>query len=128
MARKANESTNAPAEEDVQAALRNIEDRYADLASERGVYMQKCKRIREGMSDDYDRASDKGISKKLLKKIVKEREYERKIDALTIDLEPDERSELEMLVEKLGEFANTPLGKAAMAQADGKTTLAQAGV
>jgi len=29
---------------------------------------------------------------------------------------------------KLGEFANTPLGKAAMAKADGKATLARAGV
>src|SRR3954468_5604469 len=112
MAKKATDNT--PAGEDIQAAVSNIEARYADLASERGVYMQKCKRIREGMSDDYDRAADKGISKKLLKKIVKERELERKIDALTLDLEPDEQSELAMLIEKLGEFGELPLGKAAI--------------
>lgn len=120
MAKKANDATNSPADEDVQAAVKNIEGRYFDLASERGVYMQKCKRIREGMSDDYDRASDKGISKKLLKKIIKERELERKIEALTDDLEADERSELEMLVEKLGAFVDTPLGKAAVAKAGGE--------
>lgn len=110
----------------MQAAIANIEQCYADLASERGVYMAKCKRIRETMAGDYDAASEKGISKKLLKKIVKERELERKIFALSDGLEPDERSEIDMLKEKLGEFANTPLGKAALAQADGGA-LAQAG-
>jgi hypothetical protein len=90
--------------------------------------MQKCKRIREAMANDYDTASNRGISKKLLKKIVKERELERKIEGLTDDLEPDERSELEMLIEKLGEFANTPLGQAAMAKADGNATLKAVGV
>jgi hypothetical protein len=68
---------------------------------------------------DYDSASEKGISKKLLKKIVKERDLERKIAKLTDDLEPDEVNEHAMLMEKLGEFANTPLGKAALASASG---------
>lgn len=117
MARKANENTNSPSDEDVKSAVKNIEERYQDLASERGVYMQKCKRIREGMANDYEAAGNRGISKKLLKKIIKERDLERKIEALTIDLEPDERSELEMLVEKLGAFVDTPLGKAAVAAA-----------
>lgn len=118
MAKKAND-TNSPADEDVKAAVKAIEERYDDLASERGTYMQKCKRIREGMANDYEAAGNRGISKKLLKKIIQERTYERKIDALTADLEPDERSELEMLVEKLGAFADTPLGQAAVAQAGG---------
>jgi hypothetical protein len=118
MAKRANENTNGPDDTDVQAAVQNIEQRYVELASERGVYMQKCKRIREGMASDYDDAVNKGIAKKLLKKIVKERDLERKIYALGDDLEPDEVSEIEMLKEKLGEFANTPLGKAAMAQAE----------
>src|ERR1700682_5812423 len=98
MAKQANENT--PDSEHVQAAIENIEQRYSELASERGVYMQKCKRIREAMAGHYDEASDKGISKKLLKKIVKERDLERKIFALADDLEPDELSEIEMLKEK----------------------------
>ena len=89
--------------------------------------MSKCKKIREIMAGDYDTASDKGISKKLLKKIIKERELERKISALTDDLESDERSEFDMLTEKLGEFANTPLGKAALGKVQGDDALAQAG-
>lgn len=127
MARKANETTNSPDSEDVKAAVRNIEERFADLASERGVYMQKCKRIREGMANDYDTAGNRGISKKLLKTIVKERELERRIAALSNELEIDEQSERDMLIEKLGDFINTPLGGAAVARADGGSTLAGVG-
>jgi hypothetical protein len=127
MARQANHNTNSPSEDDVQSAVANIEQCYSDLASERGKYMASCKKIRDVMAGDYDKASDQGISKKLLKKIIKERELERKIGALTDDLEADERSEHEMLKDKLGEFANTPLGKAALAKVDGGTALAQAG-
>lgn len=117
MARKANETTNAPDSEDVQAAVKNIELHYEELAHERGVYMQKCKRIREKMANDYEVAGNRGISKKLLKTIIKERDLERKIDAITLELEPDERSEREMLVEKLGDFGQLPLGKAAIDKA-----------
>lgn len=34
-----------------------------DLATERGKYMQKCKKIREGMADEYETAGKRGISK-----------------------------------------------------------------
>jgi hypothetical protein len=51
------------------------------------------------MAGDYESAIEKGISKKLMKKVVKEREFERKIFALSDDLEADERSEMDMLKE-----------------------------
>jgi F0F1-type ATP synthase membrane subunit b/b' len=131
MARAANEAApNSPTPEHVKDSLKAIEECYGDLATERGKYMQKCKKIRESMSDEYDSAAKRGISKKLLKKIVKERELDRKIEALTADLEEDERSEMDMLMEKLGDFANTPLGKAAqaaMASAPGNGAQAAAG-
>jgi hypothetical protein len=127
MARKANENINSPDDADVQAAVRNIEAHDEELASLRGSYMLSCRRVHEKKTAEYEAAGNRGISKKLLKLIVKERIYERKIDALGQNLEPDERSELEMLVEKLGEFANTPLGAAAVARADGKATLSSVG-
>jgi hypothetical protein len=49
--------------------------------SERSVY--KCKKICEVMAGDYDTASDKGVSKKLLKKIIKERGLERQFSRCT---------------------------------------------
>ena len=42
------------------------------------------------MAGHVDTASDRGISKKLLKLIIKERELERKVDGLHTDLEADE--------------------------------------
>jgi len=125
MARAASE--NSPSDGHVLEAVQNIEESYRKLDTERAVYMNKCKSVRAEMKDHYSDAGNLGISKKLLAKIIKERQYERKIDALTADLEPDERSELEMLIEKLGEFGSTPLGQAALAKADGAGTLAQAG-
>jgi len=126
-AKRANENPNSPDETDVQAAVANIEQNYVDLAKERGIYMNKCKKIRATMAGDYDTAAQKGIAKKLLKMIIKERELERKIYAVADSLENDERSEMDMLKEKLGEFANTPLGKAALAQTAGGNGQAQAG-
>ncbi len=125
MARPASE--NSPADGHVQEAVSNIEESYRKLDTERAVYMNKCKAVRAEMKDHYSDAGNLGISKKLLAKIIKERQLERKIDALTADLEPDERSELEMLIEKLGEFGSTPLGQAALAKADGAAAPAQAG-
>jgi proline dehydrogenase len=125
MARPANEK-NAPSEDDVQAAVGNIEQGYAELLRERGIYMQKCRKIREAIANDYEQAADHGISKKLLKKIVKERELERRIAGLTDDLEPDEINEHQMLLEKLGEFANTPLGSAALQRAEMRSKVAAA--
>ena len=121
MARPASE--NSPADGHVREAVANIEESYRKLDTERAVYMNKCKAVRAEMKDFYADAGNVGISKKLLAKIIKERQLERKIDALTADLEPDERNELEMLVTKLGEFADTPLGAAAVAAAEGRATL-----
>jgi hypothetical protein len=89
--------------------------------------MKRSKKIREIMAGDYETASDQGISKKALKLIVKERALERQICGLHDDLEPDERSELEMLTEKLGDYANTPLGAAALDKAKGDEALSSVG-
>jgi predicted KAP-like P-loop ATPase len=97
------------------------------LLTEKSVYMTKCKRIREVLGTHEDTASNRGISKKLLRTIIKERAFERKINDLHDILEPDEQSELEMLTEKLGDFANRPLGGAAIAKATGADTLASVG-
>lgn len=121
-------TANEPAAEDVQAAVEAIEKLDGDLLSEKMAYMNRCKIIRKMKADKYDHASDQGINRKLLKAKIKERDLERKIDGITEDFEADEVNEYEMLTEKLGEFANTPLGQAAMARADGKGTQTRMGV
>jgi hypothetical protein len=89
--------------------------------------MQGSKKIRAAMREDFAAAKADGIKPKLLRKICKERDLERTIAGLHDDLEDDEKNEIGMLIEKLGEFANTPLGKAAVAKANGGEAAAQAG-
>jgi hypothetical protein len=114
--------SNEPSTEDVQDAVQSIEKLFGDLLSERMSYMSRCKIIRKMVADKYEYAADQGISKKALKVLIKERDLERKIEALSDDLEADERNEYEMLSEKLGDFGTSPLGQAAMAKAGGKQT------
>jgi len=118
-------SANEPSAEHVVEAVEQIEKLFGDMLSEKMAYMKKCKDIRKIIADEYETAGNRGISKKLLKTKIKERDLERKIDGLTKDLEDDERSEYEMISEKLGEFAELPLGQAALARA-AKNTAAQA--
>jgi hypothetical protein len=87
--------------------------------------MGRSKRIRAVMADHYASAQNLGIAKKLLRKIIKERKLERDFVALKDDLENDEVSELAMLQEKLGEFANSPLGAAAIRAASNAQVAAE---
>ncbi len=55
MAKKANENTNAPSEDDVQQAVANIEQNYTDLLPERGIYTNKCRGIGRRPTVERDR-------------------------------------------------------------------------
>ena len=81
----------------------------------------------QSKADQYDIASDRGISKKLLKLKVKERGLQRKIDGVTSNLEADELSEFQMLIDLLGDYGELPLGKAALARAEGKGNVTRIG-
>jgi hypothetical protein len=78
--------------------------------------MSQCKNIRKIKAGEYEQAADQGINRKLLRVKVRERALERRIDDLTSEFEADERSEYEMLSQKLGEFGDLPLGQAALAR------------
>jgi len=108
----------------VQAAVAAIEGKYAELLAERMASMGRCRKIREAMREDFATAKADGIRPKFLRKMCKERELERAINSLHDDLEDDEKSEIAMLIEKLGDFGNSPLGQAAIARAGNGQLLA----
>jgi hypothetical protein len=101
-------------EEMLKSIVGQIESCMADLLSERGSYMQRCRGIREGITAANERAKDASIPKKELRALIRTRELERKIEQTKADLEADERMTLTMLEEALGDFGNTPLGQAAL--------------
>lgn len=109
MAERADQTTNEPDSDEVVQAITEIEDCKARLLSERGEYGRRCRVIREEITGVYDSAADRGISKKLLKLIVEEREMERRIGKKHADLEPDELNELDMLANKASGLENKQL-------------------
>lgn len=107
-------ATNGFDQAQVRDIVGQIEAELAELLSERGSYMQRCKVIRERIGAIYDEAKDKGISKKALRSVIHTRELERKIEESIAKLEEDDRQTYEMLEEALGDFGGTPLGQAAL--------------
>ena len=95
----------------------SIEHHLADLKSERGAYMNRCRGIREGITAVYDDAKGAGIRRKALQTLIKERGLEQKILELRAALEQDDNANYELLVEAVSGLEGTPLGDAAV-QAD----------
>lgn len=96
MAKPAN-ATNSFDPDVVTSLLGKIDTFDADLLSERGSYMQKCRSIRESIQSVYDEAKAAGIPKKELGTLVKIRKNEKKNIALYNDLEADQQHVLAML-------------------------------
>ena len=95
-----------------------IERHLATLETYKGEHMQRCKSVREQMSDVYDRAADAGIPKRALKAVVKAKALEAKAEAARLDLDDEDTIEsFDQIRVALGDFADTPLGNAAVTPA-----------
>lgn len=96
MAKPAN-ATNDFDPQVVNSLLGKIDGYDADLLSERGSYMSKCRNIRETIQGVYDEAKAAGIPKKELSTLVKIRKNEKRNIELYADLEADQQHTLAML-------------------------------
>ena len=103
--------------EELRSIVSRIESCFVELLSERGAYMKRCRGIREGITAAYDEATSKGFKKKVLKKLIKTRELERKISESVLEMDKDEQESYDLMVTALGDFGNTPLGNAALSRA-----------
>lgn len=101
----------------VQQFVKDIERHFETLESYRGEYMNRCKSVRELITRSKDAAKEAGIPKKLLGALLKEREFERKIEGIRDSFEDEEDADnYEALKDALGSLADTPLGKAALGE------------
>jgi uncharacterized protein (UPF0335 family) len=100
--------------------LSRIENLHADLESKKGAYMASCKVVRDELKEVYGEAKEAGVAPKALKGVVKNRQLQRKIDAISDGLDIDEVSTYEQLCEALGDFGETELGKAVLETAKAK--------
>src|SRR5580765_788351 len=97
--------------------VQRIEQLADDIATLQAENAERCQNIREDVKEVYHDAFEAGLAPKPLKALIKVRELSRKQHAVRKKLDLDQLAEFEQLVEALGEFAETPLGAAAMAAA-----------
>lgn len=103
--------------EKLKAYIGKIEGYFADMDSEKGAYMRRCKSIRESIAVVYEEAKALGIPKKVLKAHVDLRKLEGKKEDIVAKLDGDDAETFEMMADALGDFATLPLGQAAMKRA-----------
>jgi uncharacterized protein (UPF0335 family) len=114
MAKPAKSTVNDFEPEVVQEVLGKIDGYEADLASERGSSMARCRNIRESISNVYKEAKARGIPTKELRSLVKIRKNEQKNRQIYEDLEADQQAILSMLATAEG-VKDLPLWRAAAA-------------
>lgn len=112
MAKPATASNGFDAET-VNRMLGKIDGFDADLDSERGSYMKKCRNIREHITAVYEEAKGLGIPQKELRTLIKIRKGEASNARLYAELENDQQHVLKMLA-ATEKVADLPLWRAAI--------------
>jgi hypothetical protein len=123
MAKQRSEGSNGATQDQIKDAFDEVLRCHAELATERGAYMQRCRQIRKEIADVYEGAEDYGINRRALKAKVKEHQVQEKLLAIREALEDDDRSEFDRCTEALGDFGGTPLGAAALEAAERRDVL-----
>lgn len=113
MARVLDKGNKATAEE-AATYVDQIEKLEEEYESERGTFMAKAKKIREAQKAVLDDAKSQGVAKKLVNTIVKSRDYDKKSKKLRDDLEDLDKAFYFDIRKHLGDFADLPLGAAAV--------------
>lgn len=119
MAKQAAQQTNDFDAEVVQEVLGKIDGYEADLASERGSSMARCRNIRESINNVLKEAKARGIPTKELRALVKIRKNENKNKEIYEELEQDQQQILSMLATAEG-VKDLPLWRAAAMNAIGE--------
>ncbi|WP_108661058.1 hypothetical protein [Acuticoccus kandeliae] len=113
----------------VQSYIRRHENIEAQILSEKGAMMKKCRDLKADQNAILEEAKDShGIPKKILRLILKQRDLERKIEDLADGLDDDEADSYDQMLAAIEGMEDTPLGQAALAAAkpkqdDGQTDL-----
>jgi uncharacterized protein (UPF0335 family) len=120
------EATNALIPETViKGTFSELDECESALLTEKGLYMSRCKAIREDMKDVKDRAKDQGLPRAVVNEVMKERKLQKKLEAIGERLEENNAALLDYVRGKLGMLAETPLGEAAMTATKGAIAVRQ---
>jgi hypothetical protein len=100
--------------EELGRFLDAIDREHDQLDTLKSEYMTACKGPRGRIREVMKSAKESGISMVAFREVLTQHLFERKSVKRLEDLEPDDRSSFEQMMEALGEFGDTPLGKAAL--------------
>jgi uncharacterized protein (UPF0335 family) len=88
-----------------------------DIQTAHMAYMTKVGRLKEDQADILEEAKSNGIPRRALKKVLKTRELQRKVEAIREDLEGDEVDQYDLLRHALGDLDDDTVKEAALARA-----------
>jgi hypothetical protein len=104
--------------EQLERFLHAIDREHDELDKLKSEYMIECKGPRGRIRETMKTAKESGISMIAFREIVAKHLADRKFNKRLDELEDDERSAVEQMMEALGEdFVTTPLGSAALDRA-----------
>jgi hypothetical protein len=112
------EHTNGYAET-LNGFLDQVAKQDVELASLRGEYMAACKGPRQRIKEILATAKESDINMVAFRQLLTKRRDELAQERRIADLEDDDRSAYDQMLDALGEFGDTPLGKAALDRAKG---------
>lgn len=109
---------STPPPEIVRTLFRRIDHLLDELASEREAYQERAREIRSEIERALLDAESAGISKRAMKSVLKARALEDKLAGVRKKLELGEVETYDTIRAALGEFADTPLGRAVLDKAE----------
>jgi uncharacterized protein (UPF0335 family) len=82
-------------------------------------HMEQCKGPRGRIRNIMKEARESGVNMEALRTVIAKHRADRKIEQRISELEADDAADYEAMMEALGEFSDTDLGKAALRKAKG---------
>jgi hypothetical protein len=108
--------------DELKGFLSEIDRHDDELATLRGSYMAECKGPHEAIREILTAVRESGTNMKAFRVLLKGHRNARKQAARVAELETEDAQDYETMVEALGEFADTPLGSAAIDGARRRTS------
>ena len=106
-----------PPPEVVRTLFRRIDRLLDELASERDAYQERAREIRIEIDHALLDAENAGIPKRQAKAVVRARQLEDKLAGVRNKLELGDVESYDAIRAALGDYADTPLGRAALDKA-----------
>jgi len=105
----------------LQSYLEKIAKQDDELDHLRADYMNDCKGPRGHIKDIMSSAREAGVNMKAFRELLTKHRSDRRHAKRVDGMEADDAAALQEMIDKLGDFVDTPLGGAAVARHPGSS-------